>query len=922
MLSNQRSTEDRDLLERSTKKPKRTADAAEIHALGSGEAGQTHADVEVVSETPSDEMVTKVTSAHAEDQGDREMDTQVGMRASSQAPIQSRRTYAQSLAGTTVHLLPSQVADHDLSSAESTDDEEMLDDEGDDPLCPTIRLTKREIEAIRAPWRKTLIVKVLGRTVGYAYLLRRLISMWKPKGSLDLIAIDNGYFLVRFGSVDDLEFAMFEGPWMVLDHYLIVKEWEPDFDPFAAHTEKVLVWIRIPCLPAEYYNIIFLRKLGNKVGRSVRVDQATSLVSRGMFARICVEIDITKPMISKFTYNGRVRYVSYEGLHMVCFTCGLYGHSEETCPKRAQATQDPKENQAEATREHRPQAETGIAKQSAVVRPDAVGSAPFGVWMIAPGRKGGRPPGSRPAQHQAPAAGGDKRKGGEQVSRFAPLRHDPNNEGINAEIADEGPADEDGVGISQIPAELKNSAPVRVSGGGRQRRPNVIATEKQIENEVGRSARAGAVDIAQSSSLPRRNPNTHSRRAAEEEEHVVVRGEKGGLIISSTRVCMGDMVGDIPSPVWQATNEHHSDPLAKRDDEGDVVMNLESSQAQREIGEHNGGAGGKPFRRALLHLLKTHKPCILGLFEPKVSGSQANKICSNLGFSDWIRIEAVGFSGGIWVFWKDVFKVTVSFTHPQFILLQVSQPGQDPWNLAAVYASPAHHLRRRLWTDLTHASRGIQGPWLVAGDFNTVVSREETKNYVSFSAQRSSEFVNWINDEGLVDLGFSGPKLTWVKDGSTTTIKGARLDRAMCNLEWRARFPDAAVSHLARLASDHAPILLKLDGGRSRNYSNMSPFLFQAAWLRHPDLQEVVHDTWNGGLDLRSNLHGLASTLSGWNRTVFGNIHFRKNSLLARIGGVQRMLATRQHRGLFKLEYKLRRELEEILYQEELLWYQ
>ncbi|XP_019167843.1 PREDICTED: uncharacterized protein LOC109163549 [Ipomoea nil] len=212
------------------------------------------------------------------------------------------------------------------------------DGEEDDPLCPTIRLTKEEVEAIRAPWRKTLIVKVMGRRVGYdAYLLRRLVSMWKPKGSLDLIAIDNDYFLVQFGAVDDLEFAMFGGPWMVLDHYLIVKPWVPDFDPFVDTTEKVLVWVRIPCLPAEYYNIIFLRKLGNKVGRTLRVDQATSMVSRGKFARICIEVDITKPLISKFNYKGRVRSVAYEGIHMICFTCGAYGHSLDACPKTNKA---------------------------------------------------------------------------------------------------------------------------------------------------------------------------------------------------------------------------------------------------------------------------------------------------------------------------------------------------------------------------------------------------------------------------------------------------------------------------------------------------------------------------------------------------------------------------------------------------------
>ncbi|XP_019178357.1 PREDICTED: uncharacterized protein LOC109173571 [Ipomoea nil] len=162
--------------------------------------------------------------------------------------------------------------------------------------------------------------------------------MWKPKGSLDLIALDNDYFLVRIGSIEDMKFAMYEGPWMVLDHYLIVKPWEPDFDPMNDTTEKLLVWVRIPCIPVEYYDLIFLKKLGNRIRRTVRDDQATSLVSRGKFTRICIEIDMRKPLISKFTYKEKVRQVAYEGIHLVCFSCGLYGHAKDACPLRRKPT--------------------------------------------------------------------------------------------------------------------------------------------------------------------------------------------------------------------------------------------------------------------------------------------------------------------------------------------------------------------------------------------------------------------------------------------------------------------------------------------------------------------------------------------------------------------------------------------------------
>lgn len=118
---------------------------------------------------------------------------------------------------------------------------------------------------------------------------------------------------------------------MILDHYLIVKEWYSNFDPATDSTEKMLVWIRFPALPIEYYNSEFLMKIGGAIDRPVKIDQATNFVNRGMFARMCVEIDITKPLVSKFKLRRRVRKIEYEGMHLVCFKCGIYGHVKESC---------------------------------------------------------------------------------------------------------------------------------------------------------------------------------------------------------------------------------------------------------------------------------------------------------------------------------------------------------------------------------------------------------------------------------------------------------------------------------------------------------------------------------------------------------------------------------------------------------------
>lgn len=83
------------------------------------------------------------------------------------------------------------------------------EDESGEEDCPVIKLSMEEKKHIRAPWRQTIIVKVMGWWVGYAYLLRRLQSLWKIHGNLGLMDLGNDFFLAKFSNSDDRDFALF-----------------------------------------------------------------------------------------------------------------------------------------------------------------------------------------------------------------------------------------------------------------------------------------------------------------------------------------------------------------------------------------------------------------------------------------------------------------------------------------------------------------------------------------------------------------------------------------------------------------------------------------------------------------------------------------------------------------------------------------
>lgn len=92
---------------------------------------------------------------------------------------------------------------------------------------------------------------------------------------LTLIDFGNDYFLAKFSNREDSFFVLED--WMIADHYLTIQKWRPDFDPEEEDIRRVAVWVRFPGLPIEYYDELFLCRLGDRIGKTIQVDTTTAL---------------------------------------------------------------------------------------------------------------------------------------------------------------------------------------------------------------------------------------------------------------------------------------------------------------------------------------------------------------------------------------------------------------------------------------------------------------------------------------------------------------------------------------------------------------------------------------------------------------------------------------------------------------------
>lgn len=94
---------------------------------------------------------------------------------------------------------------------------------------------------------------------------------------------------------------------------------------------RIPAWIRVPKLPLDLYTKKFLWRVGSCLGTTLKVNRLLSIHSCMQFSRICVEIDLSRHLVSHIMLKGRKLNLEYGGLHAVCFWCGRYGHKKYVC---------------------------------------------------------------------------------------------------------------------------------------------------------------------------------------------------------------------------------------------------------------------------------------------------------------------------------------------------------------------------------------------------------------------------------------------------------------------------------------------------------------------------------------------------------------------------------------------------------------
>ncbi|KAL8168308.1 LOW QUALITY PROTEIN: hypothetical protein V2J09_009807 [Rumex salicifolius] len=173
-------------------------------------------------------------------------------------------------------------------------------EEGD----PSVLIHQEVVDALSSVWRLSLVVTLLGHSLNFASMERKLHELWRFSLNMKVINLTWECFLVRFGSEEDFTTTMTGCSWMIFERCLVVHSWSPSFQP-SQPIQMTPTWA-----PDH---------------------QKTLFSNRGCFDRIYVEVNLEKPLKSTIMMNGDKFLIEYEGLLAICHCCLWFGRQKSEC---------------------------------------------------------------------------------------------------------------------------------------------------------------------------------------------------------------------------------------------------------------------------------------------------------------------------------------------------------------------------------------------------------------------------------------------------------------------------------------------------------------------------------------------------------------------------------------------------------------
>ncbi|KAK4383967.1 hypothetical protein Sango_3103100 [Sesamum angolense] len=191
-----------------------------------------------------------------------------------------------------------------------------------------------------------------------------------------------------------------------------------------------------------------------------------------------------------------------------------------------------------------------------------------------------------------------------------------------------------------------------------------------------------------------------------------------------------------------------------------------------------------------------------------------------------------------------------------------------------VYGTNDTISRRGLWQKLVTLANSISDePWIVGGDFNTVLDMSEVCGSSADIQLAMTEFRDCILDTGLIHLLVQGERFSWhiCSEGDRSLWK--RLDRLIVNAAWLGQWPNSRYNCLNARTSDHSPLVIRGDTATH----TVSMFRFDNYLTMSSDFTPSVQNVWRHRIE-GTSMYAVTRKLRAL-KPVFRSLRKKKGDL-------------------------------------------
>jgi len=166
-------------------------------------------------------------------------------------------------------------------------------------------------------------------------LATKLGKIWKMVHEWKLVPLGRGFYDFFFQNSTDLTRIWAAGSVSLQPGLLRLSQWTKDFHHDTQKQTHASLWIRLVALPQEYWRERTLKEIASAVGTPISIDATTCKRVFGHYARILVDIDLSKKIFDEilveregFAFKAEVQY---ERRPFFCHHCYAIGHDVTTC---------------------------------------------------------------------------------------------------------------------------------------------------------------------------------------------------------------------------------------------------------------------------------------------------------------------------------------------------------------------------------------------------------------------------------------------------------------------------------------------------------------------------------------------------------------------------------------------------------------